>query len=378
MRKYFRHFRRMEDWYRVGMWVERGYLKPPEGYDLLKLFPYKHKPEDIPYYRKKVKIDETDPIIILKKHFLKKYPEHIDTYLGINYSNHALIDSFVQKQYNLMKQGHSEYKAFEIVESELSSNLQAERRDRAILEDVALSNRTRSLMDVFEQREEYIQRQKVTRLERDLPEFLRAEHNRSLLDYENKNRTPKIHSYEPATYILSNKQDLDTDDDNKKKNFLTRSESILNYYHSIGEINDGLNVLHDQEINRQAHETNQRFKGHMRSLLKKLEKFNVKLNDEGFVDYSSINDVKAIPFVKKQEQFCNIALLSKDLDFEIPHQARMKEIKYEILEEIKQEQERLLEIYTGRQRKELVLPEERLETYEDFFKLDKKCKYFNI
>lgn len=379
MRKYFRHFKRMEQWTKLTMWVERGYLKPPEDWEIIKLFPYKHNPEDVPYYRKKMKVDYSDPLNVLKKNFLTKYPEHLDTFMGENATNLTLIDAFVEKQYKLMKSGYNEYKAFEMVETELANNLQKEKRDRAIVEELTLSNRSRSLMDVFEQREEFIQRQKVKRLERDLPEFMRNEYNISLLNYDPNStkdfdKTKSFDVYEPATYYLSNKKITEKDDDKKKENFLLRSESILKYYHSIGEINDGLDTLQDREIQRLSKESSQRFKIHMSTLLKKLEKHGVKLNDEGRIDLNSIKDSKALNFVKKQEQLCTIVLLSKDLDFEIPHQARLNEIKYEILNEIKAEQDRLMNLYSLKKQDEEKSTDEPTESYEDIYALDKKCK----
>ena len=55
MRKYYRHFRRMEPWAKLTMWVEKGYMKPPANYNLLKLFPPRQYAEDFPGYNKKVK-----------------------------------------------------------------------------------------------------------------------------------------------------------------------------------------------------------------------------------------------------------------------------------------------------------------------------------
>lgn len=379
MKKYFRHYKRMEAWTKLTMWVERGYMKPPEDWEIQKLFPYKHNPEDVPYYRKRMKIDYSDPINVLKRNFLKKYPEHVDTFLGENNTNYTLIDAFVDKQYKLMKTGYNEYKAFELIETELTENLQKEKRDRSIIEDIVMSNRSRSLLDVFEQREEFIQRQKAMRLERDLPEYLRGELNKSILDYnphgdDKVDKQNKNNTYEPATYYTSNMKNTDFDEDKKKTNFSTRSESILNYYHSIGEINDGLDTLQDRHIQRTAKESSQRFKIHMRSLLKKLDKYEVKLDDTGKINLDSITDHKVLTFVKKQEKLCTIVLLSRDVDYEIPHHARMNEIKYEIMNEIKKEQERLIEYYSGKKKTESVKPDEEIKSYEDIYSIDKKCK----
>lgn len=380
----------MEQWTRLNMWVERGYLKPPKEWEIMKLFPYKHDLEDVPYYRKRMKIDYSDPINQLKRNFLKKYPEHINTFNDTNTTNYTLIDSFVNKQYALMKEGYNEYKAFEIIEKELSDNLQKEKRDRSIVEDMLISNRTRSLMDVFEQREEFVQRQKVMRMERDLPEFMRSETYKSFLDYDphsvdmivssKKRQQNKIErlgisdEYEPATYISGNNKDNDDTEDKQKLNFLSRSESILNYYHSIGEINDGLDTLQDWKIQRTAKESSQRFKNHMRSLMIKLEKYNVKLDDEGNIDLEGVNDLKVLKFIKDKERLIRIVLMSKDLDFEVPHRQRQAQIKSEILDEINKEQKRLIDLYSGIKKEVKVESEENIISYEDLYGLEKKCK----
>ena len=77
MRKFYRHFRKTEPWTKISMWVEKGYMKAPKDYALLKLFPHKYLPEDFQGYRKKVKLDQKDPLVKLEISFLKKYPEHL-------------------------------------------------------------------------------------------------------------------------------------------------------------------------------------------------------------------------------------------------------------------------------------------------------------
>lgn len=406
MRKYFRHFKKMESWNKVTMWVERGYMKPPEGYEFLKLFPYKPKDEDVPYFRKNKQIDYSHPINLLKRNFLRKYPEYSDSYLGENYTNYTLVEAFAEQQYNLMKEGYTEYKAFDIVETKFARTLQNEKNDRAILEDLEISNRTRSLMDVFEQREEYIQRQKVKRLDREIPEYIRSEYEKNqklnhIINDNNNNNNEETNeiegdmilslndksnnkdyskSYEPATYVGLNSFNLkkikeeDNNEEIRKNNFLSRSESILRYYQAISEINDGLDTLQVKDVQRKANESGQRFKKHIRILLNKLEKYNIKLNKYGKIDYSLIKDHKTYSFVKKQEQLCTIVLLSKDIDFDIPHQKRINEIKYELLNEIQQEQDRLINIYSERKEQEKEVRQEKLESYEDLFSLNKKCK----
>lgn len=389
MRKYYKHFRRMEPWSKVTMWVERGYLKPPKDYNLLKLFPQHQRPEDYPGYRPRVKPDPCDPFVQLRWSFFKKYPKKIDDYYGNSYANNQLVETFIRKQLNLMKEGFNELKAFDIVEKEMSANLQAEKYDRAAFEGVAVSERTRSLMDVFEQREEFIQKQKSMRLERELPEFLRAEYYKRTSNQEIKNNlttnnTNNFHpsqnalagtKYQPVTYYMSKNKDKDTEnDDILKKNFLERSENLINFYHSYHEINDGLSHVNDREIPRLARESHSRFKNHFSFIVRKLEKFDIKLNEEGKIDFTTINNRSIRSFIKNNENLCNVILLCKDLDFEIPHQARQEEIKQNILEEINEERKRLDDLFNYKREEAAKSIQKNVATYEDVFYLNKYCK----
>lgn len=356
----------MEPWAKLTMWVDRGYMKPPKDYALLKMFPHKYLPEDFVGYRKKVKLDPNDPFNKLKIMFFKKYPEHLEAYEGNNYKNDKLVNSFVRKQFKLMREGFSQVKAFEIVEKEFANTIKMEKIDRQIIEGSNISNRSRSLMDVFEQREEFISSQKVKRLERDLPEFLRSEYDNYEKNTQNKNkilnekllenRNKFIQSnnkydqgelhYEPVTYYMSNNKDQDLkDEDNLKRNFLKRSENLLKFYHMFVEMSDGLNIIPELHVEHLAKESSHRFKTHHKILLNKLIKFDVKLDDKGDIDYSSVKSSSIRAFIQKYETLCKVMLLSKDLDFEIPHLRRISEIKENILIEVDEEYERLLNLF---------------------------------
>lgn len=396
MRKYYRFYRRMEPWAKLTMWVDRGYMKPPKDYALLKMFPHKYLPEDFVGYRKKVKLDPKDPFNKLKIMFFKKYPEYLEVYEGQNYKNEKLVNSFVRKQFKLMREGFSQVKAFEIVEKEFANTIKMEKIDRQIIEGSNISNRSRSLMDVFEQREEFISSQKVKRLERDLPEFLRSEYenyeknnfnknnkiineklleNKNLFLESNKRDSTRDLNYEPVTYYMSNNKDNDLkDEDNLKLNFLKRSENLLKFYHMFVEMSDGLNVVPEIHVEHLAKETNHRFKTHHKILLRKLEKFDVKLTEEGEIDYSSVNSSSLRAFIQKYETLCKVMLLSKDLDFEIPHLKRISEIKENILSEVDEEYNRLLNLFNE---KNIEVKEEINDnnmTYEQIFGIS-LCKY---
>eukprot|EP00340_Litonotus_pictus_P001085 CAMPEP_0170516848 /NCGR_PEP_ID=MMETSP0209-20121228/2972_1 /TAXON_ID=665100 ORGANISM="Litonotus pictus, Strain P1" /NCGR_SAMPLE_ID=MMETSP0209 /ASSEMBLY_ACC=CAM_ASM_000301 /LENGTH=667 /DNA_ID=CAMNT_0010801909 /DNA_START=57 /DNA_END=2056 /DNA_ORIENTATION=+ len=361
------------------MWVERGYLKPPKDYNLLKLFPMKQQLEDYPGYNFRKKLDTRDPFTRLKQRFLQKYPEHMDVYEGKSFRNPHLMDTFVKKQFNLIKQGFNELKAFEMVEKEMASIVESEKTDRLLVEGISISNRSRSLMTVFEQREEFIQRQKKNRIERELPEFLRSEYMKNTpkkeLEKQPEGRAGnrKQINYNPISYYLSNKKELVMEDDHKKENFLRRSETLINFYHSYSEVSDGLSMSSERNINRLARESSFRFKNHHRNLLNKLNRHNVTLNEHGKINYSFIKSDVIKGFVKRNQSIVSVLLLSKDLDFEIPHQQRMSEIKQEIQKEIQEEEERLKEIFAGREkaREEEIKQKKDVIDYEEIFGIDR-------
>lgn len=74
---------------------------------------------------------------------------------------------------------------------------------------------------------------------------------------------------------------------------------------------------------------------------KRLEKHQVTLNQQGKVDLTSIKDKNILSFVKKNQTLVNIALLSKDIEFNFPHRISVTDIRDKILKEIEDEQNRL-------------------------------------
>jgi hypothetical protein len=128
------------------------------------------------------------------------------------------------------------------------------------------------------------------------------------------------------------------------------------------------------DIQKFARETNQRFKNYFAFLVKKLEKNGVILNENGNIDFDKIESQGIKAFIKKNETICTVILLSKDLDFEVPHTTRISEIKRNILEEIEEEYKRLEELYTKKEESIREKPKKEVSSYEEIFKYASDCK----
>jgi len=177
MKHYFNNYSKMLYWFKTQLWIKKGIMKPSQISHFANLFPptiqqYGHRPME----------DNFNGDIELYSQFYVKYPEAIfaNKYYQFQPDQYAKIATdpakiFVHKQKKYMKDGFSQAKAFELAEKDMSSTLQKEKNERALLEGVATSNRARSLMSLYEQDMEYEARQKIERLGREVGEFKRID-----------------------------------------------------------------------------------------------------------------------------------------------------------------------------------------------------------
>jgi hypothetical protein len=122
----------------------------------------------------------------------------------------------------------------------------------------------------------------------------------------------------------------------------------------------------------------------LRTLSKRLEKHDVTLNQQGKVDLENVKDKNFLNFVKKNQTLVNIALLSKDIEYNFPHRVSVTEIREKILKDIEDEQNRLerekkgvAEAAKGQSAEE---NKSKDLNYESYFGIDSKCKkqFFNF
>lgn len=344
------------------MWTEKKLMKPHKFFGLFKLYDTTGVG---PFGSADTKLDKVSENRIKK--FLDKYPQSkdfsiLDPFDAENYTSGEKnpITLFLYRQDKFIKEGFSEEKAFELAEKEMAEVLQKEKYERSLFEGLATSNRSRSLMSVYEQKAEYESRQKISQMTRELGQFKRyqadiEERYDAILkekqaepefdaevEHEAKEGAKKLRKYEPVTYRTADMSNPEGDNSKSvQKLFSARSEKLIDYFHSFSEIKDGISNLNDRDIILKAKETPQKLKDSFNTLIKKLEKYEIKLNPQGHIDYTKIKDKNALTWINRNEKLVTICLLCKDLNFEAPHIVNRIEIKNKIMNEIDQEEEKV-------------------------------------
>ena len=281
---YYRHWKKMNNWHRIKMWTEKKLLKPHKLFGIFRLYDTNGGGD---YGRDESKVGKNMEARIKK--FLTKYP-HAENFTALDptdpehfYStNRDPVSRFLIRQNKFMAEGFSEDKSFELAEKEMSEELQKEKYERSLFEGLATSNRSRSLMSIYEQQAEYESRQKVAQLTRDMGNFKRfqadlerkydeilqekgqnLDHTENVKESTEKNEKIEKYSkkYEPVTYRTSDMSNPEGENKKSIQNlFSARSEKLLDYFHSFSEIKDGISNLTDKEIILKANETPSKLK----------------------------------------------------------------------------------------------------------------------
>jgi hypothetical protein len=196
----------MKPWEKIKRWVDKGYLKPPKHFSIFKIHDCDKLPSAIENHAR-------DYEYLYRKLF-NKYPEADSqfTYSGLDvenpiYSLKSFSSIFIDKQVKLMQKGFTEEKSFKIIEDEFAEQLQKEKFERSLFEGLAVSNRSRSLMNYYEQEAEFETRQKLNQLQRILPQYKRYQANlekvyEGLVRHQDKpldKEEQMMKNYEPAT-----------------------------------------------------------------------------------------------------------------------------------------------------------------------------------
>ena len=90
------------------------------------------------------------------------------------------------------------------------------------------------------------------------------------------------------------------------------------------------------------------------------------------MDISSIKQAGILNFVKKNERLINIALLSKEVDYNLPHRISVNQIKDGILNEIESEKKRIENEKDENYNKDNSQKNKKNQrsNYEEYFKID--------
>lgn len=362
-------------------------------------------PQDMSNPKVKLEMDpETKQFPRLVNKLLHKYPElrHIPVntvpQIPEMYAenSHILLD-FIKRQQTLMRKGFTEEKAFEMVETLYQDRMQRKKEDFRLTLGAAVNNQARSLMNFYQQQSEYEARLKVLRLERDLHKFKAEQENLKQEIMARSSETPEEvtffnelkveqmpkhkHYTKVLEKVVSNLGEKAIDSkgvesrENVKENvenFLVGAKNVYGMFLDLYCMRDKLKGLKDEEIMSMLRDSPSRFKSRSKLLRRKLEKYNVRLDKYGEIDFSQSID---IPKNVRKSLLANksavkMALMSEDLDFEFEHMEKRREkaraLKSRLEKVEKAEKESL-------QKDDVVVFEERKgESYEP---ADQKQKY---
>jgi hypothetical protein len=409
---YRRLFTKYEShWDKMRMYYQKGLILRPENYEDLRWQHSQLRSSNLDRFIN----HENEDLNHLLNRFYFKYPDvkyaiarNVPGAVGKGPKSPAV--SFVEKQMKLMENGFSESKAFEIVEKKMSDKLQKQRDENRILRGFALNNRARSYLNYSQQLAEIEGRAKVQQLDRDLNKYLYQEQRWDdlALDYGTLNENQKkliedrghiisekfknldytretleeyfsqyahtkraeypIHpkNYEPVLYqIIKDPNDMNERESlvDIQHGFVRRTEFLLKAHKHRATLTDGLKGLSDGELIQKMREVPTRIKKNAKSLVKKLEKLNVTLKEDGSVDYSKVPYEHVVRSLQNIDSIIRIALMQKDLEFEYPQHAEKLKIKGDILKIINSEEVKLQKMKEEQEVKEKADPELNYEQY---------------
>lgn len=202
---------------------------------------------------------------------------------------------------------------------------------------LAIGNRARSFLTVYQQQMEYESRLKTQRTKRELHKY-----EQKLKQIKEAIDKPAAQQSEEEIYarMLYKIEEAEIYPENKKpkteeelrqpsrhelvEDFETNVRSVFEQFYETAATKDRLEGLRDQEILDQIMDAPSKIKNRLRELLKKLHKHGVQLTEIGDIDYSKVKN----PRIKKlfmDNPSVRVALLTEAIDFETPHKEHMKD-----------------------------------------------------
>lgn len=141
----------------------------------------------------------------------------------------------------------------------------------------------------------------------------------------------------------------------------------MRLHHQRAHIHDGLKHLSDDNLIKKVREAPTRLKKQAKSFLKKLQKFGVKLDENGEVDVSEVKEDNIRVYVQKNMSLVQMTLMHADLEFEYPQKLEKMLIRADVIEMANKEEEKMeFAVYAKEAEKE----RRRVLTYEEYFQLD--------
>jgi len=353
-------------------------MNVPPLYQIMKINP----PLTTPGVSMPKKALQNHPDGPLVRKLLNRYPDlkYINTsysgYGGDATGQNSYIFSFISQQKRLIQKGYTEEKAFEIVEKKFQARFSEKIEAAQIATRLVMNNNARSLLSLTQQQAEKEAILKVRRMTRDIPLFKEAQEaqEKTLRDLV-KETEPETKASEVAEEQEFNEEDFeeysDLEADEKsvdpaeqyeekytrilhkivpelKENysgtlskekraeitneFIKNTKHMFNMYYERAAAADRLSGLTDREIMETVASSPTTIKRQARALLKKLKKYNIRLNQSGEVDFSGCSEPHIIKKLKNNP-LVRVVLMQKDLEFEFPH----REIQMEAARKAKAE-----------------------------------------
>ena len=143
--------------------------------------------------------------------------------------------------------------------------------------------------------------------------------------------------------VVHKEEELNTRDSivDIQEGFLQRTERLLKQHQKRSHIHDGLKYLTNEEVIAKVTESPTKLKERAKSFLVMLRKHRVRLDLNGEVDYSEVEDDNIVKSLQKKEQLVKVTLMQADLEFEYPHKLEKIVVKNEILKWLDNEEEKL-------------------------------------
>lgn len=104
--------------------------------------------------------------LFLKYPDLKYESVNRQKYSGDNFNSYSYAYAFITEQKKLMKGGYSMKKAFEIVEKKFQEKIKRKMDQTLLARGLAIGNRARSFLTIYQQQVEYESRLKMLRTQR--------------------------------------------------------------------------------------------------------------------------------------------------------------------------------------------------------------------
>lgn len=173
---YYRRWTRMHLKPGMKYFMKYGVISPK--FDRYAYLMNMENPDPLQYRTRKVKVNtDKDLDTKLINHLFQKYPDlkyepiSQQTYPGRELNTFSYAYSFINEQKKLIKQGYTFSKAFELTEQKYHERMQRKLDQSLLSRGLAISNRARSFLNVYQQQAEFESRLKTQRAQRELEKY---------------------------------------------------------------------------------------------------------------------------------------------------------------------------------------------------------------